>query len=64
MQTYLVKWILNGEMIIEATDAQTAERIAQERLVATITDTNRWPEELGAQGLQGAASEVELQAAE
>jgi hypothetical protein len=64
MQTYLVKWILNGEMTIEATDAQTAERIAQERLVATITDANRWPEELGAQGLQGAASEVELQAAE
>ena len=64
MQTYLVKWILNGEMIIEATDAQTAERIAQERLVATITDANRWPEELGAQGLQGAASEVALQAAE
>ena len=64
MQTYLVKWILNGEMTIEATDPQAAERIAQEQLVATVMNPDAWPQELGAQGIQGAASELTLEAAE
>ncbi len=64
MQKYSVKWILNGEMMIEASDAQTAERIAQEQLVATVMNPDHWPQELGAQGIQGAASEISLEAAE
>ncbi len=64
MQKYSVKWILNGEMVIEASDAQTAERIAQEQLVATVMNPDHWPQELGAQGIQGAASEISLEAAE
>ena len=64
MQKYSVKWILNGEMLIEAADAQTAERLAQEQLVATVMNPDAWPQELGAQGIQGAASEITLEAAE
>jgi hypothetical protein len=64
MQKYSVKWILNGEMVIEASDAQTAERVAQEQLVATVMNPDHWPQELGAQGIQGAASEISLEAAE
>ena len=64
MQKYSVKWILNGEMLIEAADAQTAERLAQEQLVATVMNPDAWPQELGAQGIRGAASEITLEAAE
>ena len=64
MQKYSVKWILNGEMLIEAADAQTAERLAQEQLVAAVMNPDAWPQELGAQGIQGAASEITLEAPE
>ena len=61
---YSVKWILNGEMLIEASDKETAERLAQEQLVATVVNPDQWPQELGAQGIQGAAYEITSEAAE
>ena len=56
MARFNVKWIVDGELTVEATDAQHAEQLVQELLVVTITDPERWPEELGAQGIQGSAS--------
>ena len=59
MAKFSVKWIVDGELSVEATDAEHAERLVQELLVVTITDPERWPEELGAQGIQGYASPIE-----
>ena len=64
MIKFTVTWILNGEMIVEATDKETAEQMAQQKLVAAVTDSQVWPQELGAQGIQGAATEITLEAAE
>ena len=33
MNKFSVKWILNGEMLIEASDKETAESLAQQQLV-------------------------------
>ena len=38
---------------------EEAENLAQQVLVATLTDADRWPAELGAQGIQGVATELE-----
>jgi|APCry1669190156_1035279.scaffolds.fasta_scaffold263713_2 hypothetical protein len=62
MQKFLVKWMVEGEMVVEATDLESAERTVQQNLVATITDAEKWPAEFGATGIQGAASLVEDQA--
>jgi hypothetical protein len=62
MPKFSVKWIIDGEMTVEASDTEHAERLVQELLVVTMTDTDRWPEELGAQGIQGVASPVDGQA--
>jgi hypothetical protein len=64
MNKFSVKWILNGEMLIEASDKETAESLAQQQLVATVMNPEHWPQELGAQGIQGAATEISLEAAE
>lgn len=61
MPKFSVKWIIDGEMTVEASDTEHAERLVQELLVVTMTDTDRWPEELGAQGIQGVASPVDGQ---
>ena len=61
MPKFSVKWIIDGEMTVEASDTEHAERLVQELLVVTMTDTDRWPEELGAQGIQGVASPVDSQ---
>jgi hypothetical protein len=53
---YKVKWIVDGEMSIEATSAEEAEKLVQQMLVATLTDAEKWPAELGAMGIQGAAT--------
>ena len=58
MTKYLVKWVVEGEMSVEAGSAQDAERKAQELLVASITDPDKWPQELGTSGIQGAAQET------
>lgn len=59
MARFTVKWIIDGEMIVEASDSDHAERLVQELLVVTMTDPQRWPEELGAQGIQGVATPVD-----
>ena len=56
MAKFTVKWIIDGEMTVEALDTEEAERLIQELLVVTITDPQRWPAELGAQGIQGVAA--------
>lgn len=61
MQKFVVKWLLDGEIVVEATDLEAAERIVQQRLVAAVTDPDKWPVELGANGIQGAASLLEDQ---
>jgi len=61
MQKFVVKWLLDGEIVVEATDLEAAERIVQQRLVAAVTDQDKWPVELGANGIQGAASLLEDQ---
>lgn len=62
MQKYVVKWLVDGEMIVEAPDLESAERVVQQQLVLTITNPDKWPVELGANGIQGSASPVENQA--
>jgi hypothetical protein len=62
MQKFVVKWLVDGEMVVEAPDLETAEQFVQQQLVATITDPDRWPAELGANGIQGAATLAENQA--
>lgn len=62
MAKFSVKWIIDGELTVEASDSEHAERLVQELLVVTITDSERWPEELGAQGIQGVATPIEPQA--
>ena len=61
MQKFVVKWLVDGEMVVEAPDVETAERMVQQQLVLTITDPDKWPVELGANGIQGAASLVDNQ---
>ena len=58
MTKYVVKWAVEGEMSVEAESPQGAERKAQELLVASITDPDKWPQELGTSGIQGAAQEL------
>jgi hypothetical protein len=58
MTKYVVKWAVEGEMSVEAESPQDAERKAQELLVASITDPDKWPQELGTSGIQGAAQEL------
>ncbi len=62
MQKFVVKWLVDGEMVVEAPDLETAEQFVQQQLVATITDPDRWPAELGANGIQGAATLADNQA--
>ena len=62
MAKFTVKWIIDGELTVDASDSEHAERLVQELLVVTITDPERWPEELGAQGIQGVATPSETRA--
>jgi hypothetical protein len=59
MSAYVVKWIIDGEMIIEADDVAAAENAAQQMLVAVLSDQDKWPASLGVKGIQGAAEKVE-----
>lgn len=61
MQKFVVKWLVDGEMVVQAPDLETAEQFVQQQLVAVITDPDRWPAELGANGIQGAATLAENQ---
>ena len=53
---YKVEWIISGEVIVDAVSKEAAEQAAEQLLVATLTDADRWPAELGATGIQGAAT--------
>lgn len=59
MPSYVVKWIIEGEMIVEADAVAAAEMTAQQSLVAILSDEDKWPAALGAKGIQGAAEKVE-----
>ena len=61
MPAYSVKWIVDGEMIIEAESLEAAESMAQEKLVAILADPNSWPAELGTRGIQGSAQPLSAQ---
>jgi hypothetical protein len=61
MQRFVVKWLVDGEMIVEAPDAASAEQLVQQQLVLAITDPDKWPAELGANSIQGAASLLDSQ---
>ena len=56
---YKVEWIINGEVTVEAQSKEQAEQLLEQLLVGTLTDGDRWPSELGAQGIQGAATALE-----
>ena len=58
MTKYIVKWLVEGEMHVEADSNHEAEKKAQELLVASITNPDKWPHELGTTGIQGAAQEI------
>ena len=62
MQKFVVKWLVDGEMTVEAPDLDSAEQFVQQQLVVAITDPDRWPAELGATGIQGAATLADTQA--
>ena len=59
MQAFVVKWIIEGEMSVEAEDVAAAEIVAQQSLVAVLSDETRWPADLGAKGIQGTAEKVD-----
>lgn len=59
MSAYVVKWIIDGEMIVEADDVAAAEIAAQQSLVAILSDEAKWPAALGVKGIQGAAEKVD-----
>jgi hypothetical protein len=56
MPQITVKWIIEGEMTVEADTVEAAEEQVHKELVKTLTDPQRWPEELGARSIQGAGS--------
>ena len=56
---YKVEWVINGEVAVEADTKEQAEQLVEQLLVGTLTDADRWPAELGAQGIQGAATVLE-----
>ena len=55
MSSFKVKWAIEGEMSVEADDKAAAEKVVELALVKLLTDPNRFPAELGANSIQGAA---------
>lgn len=56
MSKFTVKWIIEGEMTIEADTLEAAEEQVHKELVKVLTDPQRWPEALGARSIQGAGA--------
>ena len=56
MSKFTVKWIIEGEMTIEADTVEAAEEQVHKELVKVLTDPQRWPEVLGARSIQGAGA--------
>jgi hypothetical protein len=59
MPKFTVKWIIEGEMNIEADRVEAAEEQVHKELVKVLTDPKRWPEDLGARSIQGAGATAE-----
>jgi hypothetical protein len=59
MPKFTVKWIIEGEMTVEAEQLETAEEHVHKELVKVLTDPQRWPEALGARSIQGAGAPAE-----
>lgn len=56
MPKFTVKWIIDGEMTVEADTVEAAEEQVHKELVKVLTDPQRWPEALGARSIQGAGT--------
>ena len=56
MPQFTVKWIIEGEMTVEAASLEAAEEAVHKELVAVLTDPARWAEALGARSIQGAGA--------
>ena len=56
MTQFVVKWIIEGEMTIEADTVEAAEERVHKELVSVLTNPEKWPEALGARSIQGAGS--------
>ena len=56
MPKFTVKWIIEGEMTVEADAVEAAEEQVHKELVKVLTDPQRWPEALGARSIQGAGA--------
>lgn len=59
MAQVTVKWIIEGEMTIEAETVEAAEERVHKELVAVLTNPEKWPASLGAQSIQGSGSAAE-----
>lgn len=59
MAQFVVKWIIDGEMTVEADTVEAAEERVHKELVAVLTNPEKWPEALGARSIQGAGSEAQ-----
>ena len=55
MTSFKVKWAIEGEMAVEAEDKAGAEKVVELALVQLLTDTTKFPSELGPTSIQGAA---------
>jgi hypothetical protein len=55
MTSFKVKWAIEGEMSVEAEDKAGAEKVVELALVQLLTDTTKFPPELGPTSIQGAA---------
>ncbi|MBU3731871.1 MAG: hypothetical protein FGM26_10075 [Beijerinckiaceae bacterium] len=56
MAQFTVKWIIEGEMTVEAETVEAAEERVHKDLVSVLTNPEKWPEVLGARSIQGAGS--------
>lgn len=56
MSQFTVKWIIEGEMTVEAETVEAAEERVHKELVTVLTNPDKWPEALGARSIQGAGS--------
>lgn len=56
MTQFTVKWIIEGEMTVEADTVEAAEERVHKELVSVLTNPEKWPEALGARSIQGAGN--------
>ena len=56
MPQITIKWIIEGEMTVEAETVEAAEERVHKELVSVLTNPEKWPEALGARSIQGAGT--------